>query len=116
MMEMAKPTPRTKERTKPPKASMNVMKAWLPRIGNFFTKAVNRSRGGGRMKAGTLITSTRISHSTKSAMKNKTGSAAFFQENFTVYSAPTLMESSGGVKESEARTLVYGSSCSRFNW
>ncbi len=45
------------------------------------------------------MTSTKISQSTKRAMKNKTGSAAFFQENFTVYSAPTLMESTEGVKK-----------------
>src|SRR5437763_1411339 len=35
------------------------------------------------MKLGTRITSTRISHRIKSAMKNKTGSAMFFQEDFT---------------------------------
>src|ERR1043165_4992378 len=46
--------------------------------------AVQRSRGGGRMKAGILITSTRISQSTRSAMKNNTGSRIFFQENCTV--------------------------------
>src|SRR6185369_13895723 len=68
---------------KPPKASMKVMKAWLPRIGSFFQNAIQRSRGGGRIKVGTLMTSTRISHRTKSAAKKSTGSKAFFQENFT---------------------------------
>src|SRR5882724_5305821 len=45
--------------------------------------AVHRSCGGGRIKAGTLITSTRISQSTSNARKNNTGSATFFHENFT---------------------------------
>jgi len=35
------------------------------------------------MKLGTWITSTRISQSIKSVMKNTTGSAMFFQEDFT---------------------------------
>src|SRR5580765_5861511 len=59
------------------------MKAWLPRIGSFLINAVQRSRGGGKIKLGTLITSTRISQSTSSATKNITGSAMSFQENFT---------------------------------
>src|ERR1700752_3662488 len=80
---MAKPTPRTRDRTKPPNASIKVMKAWLPRIGSFLINAVQRSRGGGKIKLGTLITSTRISQSTSSATKNITGSAMSFQENFT---------------------------------
>jgi hypothetical protein len=45
--------------------------------------AVHRSCGGGRIKAGTLMTSTRISQSTSNARKNNTGSATFFHENFT---------------------------------
>src|SRR5574341_492245 len=81
---MAKPTPRTKERANPPKASMKVIREWWPRIGNFLMNATQRSRGGGKMKLGTLITSTRISQSTNSTRKKRIGSATFFQENFTV--------------------------------
>src|SRR3990172_8836315 len=95
---MAKPTPRTSDKTKPPNASMNVIKAWLPRIGSFLKKATHRSRGGGKIKAGTLMMSTRISHSTRSAMKKTIGSAMFFQDPFTAY---LLKESPGCVKESD---------------
>src|SRR3990170_1532789 len=96
---MAKPTPRTSDKTNPPNASMNVIKAWLPRIGSFLMKATHRSRGGGKMKAGTLMISTRISHSTRSATKKTTGSAMFFQDAFTAY---LLKESFGRVKESDS--------------
>src|SRR5262245_41987271 len=69
--------------------------------------AVHRSRGGGRMKAGTLISSTRISQSTNNARKNNTGSATFFQENFTaLYSAPTLMERSYPVKKTVRKSVI----------
>src|SRR3990172_12986488 len=94
---MAKPTPRTSDKTKPPNASMNVIKAWLPRIGSFLKKATHRSRGGGKIKAGTLMISTRISQSTRSARKKSTGSAMFFQDAFTAY---LLKESPGRVKVS----------------
>src|SRR6266576_2906781 len=80
---MAKPTPRNKDSAKPPKASIKVITEWCPRIGNFLMNATHKSPGGGKMKLGTRITSTRISHRIKSAMKNKTGSAMFFQEDFT---------------------------------
>src|SRR6476646_2430445 len=68
---------------KPPKASMKVMKAWLPRIGSFLKNAIQRSRGGGRIKVGTLMTSTKISQSSSSTAKKTTGSATFFHEDFT---------------------------------
>src|SRR3990167_6601265 len=96
---MAKPTPRTSDKTKPPNASMNVIKAWLPRIGSFLKKATHRSRGGGKIKAGTLMISTMISHSTRSTMKKTTGSAMFFPDAFT---ADLLKESPGRVKESDS--------------
>src|ERR1051325_5680622 len=80
---MAKPTPSTSDKAKPPKASMNVMTEWLPRMGIFFMKASHRSPGGGKIKVGTLTISTRISQSTSSATKNTMGSATSFQENFT---------------------------------
>src|SRR5260370_39605863 len=80
---MAQRTPKTRDRTQRPNAAIKVMKAWFPRIGSFLINAGQRSRGGGKRKRGTLITSTRISQSTSSATKNIAGSAMSFQENFT---------------------------------
>ena len=45
------------------------------------------------------MTSTRISQSINKTTKKITGSATFFQEDFTAAPAPTLMESLGGVKK-----------------
>jgi outer membrane protein assembly factor BamB len=62
---------------------MKVINEWWPKIGSFLKNAVHRSRGGGKINEGTLITSTRISHNTNRTKKKTTGSATFFQEDFT---------------------------------
>ena len=48
-------------------------------------KDVHKSLGGGKMKEGTLITSTKISHRIKSAAKKISGSMMFFRAGFTNY-------------------------------
>jgi hypothetical protein len=80
---MAKVTPRTIEKVKPPTASINVIIEWLPKIGSFSIKAVHKSRGGGNIKEGTWMISTKTSHRTKSAAKKITGSMMLLKEDFT---------------------------------
>jgi hypothetical protein len=58
-------------------------------------KDIHKSRGGGKMKEGTLITSTKTSHRINSAAKKITGSTTFLTEDFTTLAPqPTLEESS----------------------
>jgi hypothetical protein len=52
-------------------------------MGSLLMKDVHKSRGGGKIKEGTLITSTKISHRIKSTAKKISGSMMFFTENFT---------------------------------
>jgi hypothetical protein len=69
-------------------------------MGNFFMKDVHKSRGGGKMKEGTLITSTKISHRIKSTAKKISGSITFLTDGFTTLAPqPTLEESYEPVKE-----------------
>lgn len=69
-------------------------------MGNFFMKDVHKSRGGGKIKEGTLIISTKTSHRIKSAAKKISGSMMFFRAGFTIrVPQPTLEESSEAVKE-----------------
>src|SRR4030095_4524342 len=46
-------------------------------------KEVHKSLGGGKIKEGTLITSTKTSHKIKSAAKKIIGSMMLFTEDFT---------------------------------
>src|SRR5262249_48901445 len=63
-------------------------------------KDVHRSPGGGKIKDGTLITSTKTSHRIKSTAKKITGSMTFLTEDFTMLTPqPTLEESYYTVKE-----------------
>jgi hypothetical protein len=63
-------------------------------------KDVHKSRGGGKMKEGTLITSTKISHRIKSAAKKISGSMMFLIAGFTTLAPqPTLEETYEPVKE-----------------
>ena len=69
-------------------------------MGNFFMKDVHKSRGGGKIKEGTLITSTKTSHKIKSMAKKISGSMMFVTEGFTTLAPqPTLKESYEPVKE-----------------
>jgi hypothetical protein len=69
-------------------------------MGNFFMKDVHKSRGGGKIKEGTLITSTKTSHKIKSTAKKISGSMMFVTEDFTTLAPqPTLEESYEPVKE-----------------
>lgn len=69
-------------------------------MGNFFMKDVHKSRGGGKIKEGTLITSTKTSHKIKSTAKKISGSMMFVTEGFTTLAPqPTLEESYEPVKE-----------------
>jgi hypothetical protein len=63
-------------------------------------KDVHKSLGGGKMKEGTLITSTKSSHRSKSAAKKISGSMMFFRAGFTITDPlPTLEERRDAVKE-----------------
>ena len=63
-------------------------------------KEVHKSLGGGKIKEGTLITSTKTSHKIKSAAKKIIGSMMLFTEDFTSTAPkPTLEESYQPVKE-----------------
>jgi hypothetical protein len=63
-------------------------------------KAIHRSRGGGKMNAGTLMISTSISQRIKSARKKTIGSMMFLAVGVTSPTPkPTLKESSYPVKE-----------------
>jgi hypothetical protein len=71
-------------------------------------KDVHKSPGGGKMKAGTLITSTKTSHRIKSTAKKITGSMMFLTEAFTILAPqPTLEESYYTVKEMVAEDLGF---------
>jgi hypothetical protein len=71
-------------------------------MGSFLMKDVHKSLGGGKMKEGTLMTSTKISHRIKSAAKKISGSMMFFRAGFTItVPQPTLEESRDAVKKGE---------------
>jgi len=63
-------------------------------------KEVHKSPGGGKIKDGTWITSTKTSHKIKSTAKKIKGSMMFVTEDFTTTAPkPTLKESHEPVKE-----------------
>jgi hypothetical protein len=63
-------------------------------------KDVHKSPGGGKIKEGTLITSTKTSHRIRSTAKKITGSMTFLTEGFTILAPqPKLEESYYTVKE-----------------
>jgi hypothetical protein len=63
-------------------------------------KEVHKSPGGGKIKEGTWITSTKTSHKIKSTAKKIKGSMMFVTEDFTTTAPkPTLKESHEPVKE-----------------
>src|SRR5438093_10596691 len=69
-------------------------------MGNLCTNEVHKSLGGGKIKEGTLITSTKTSHKIKSTAKKISGSMMFVTEGFTTLAPqPKLKESYETVKE-----------------
>src|SRR5262245_61215584 len=71
-------------------------------------KDVHRSPGGGKIKAGTLITCTKTSHRITSPAKKITGSMTFLTEDFTILTPqPTLEESYYTVKEMVEQDLGF---------